>query len=246
MAAAVHLVHICSSSISNTSVAERLMLRDLIFFSSPLCHFLHHYLPVLWRPFSMTIYTSVEIALNFDFSLNVLLSSCLCLDITRLWFPSTRRFTGTKCFPSCRCMHLHWLFVSKWDSSALLKPLKTLKKTTSMPVITFLFYFHQSELKNLNLMQAATCWIGGHHFSFQSKALQNRCYHLLPLFLPPEIAPMKSPPAHEIHPSIYLPSDHLLRPDLARSPWGDAWGLEAIFLLMELQSKPDLMILPCK
>lgn len=64
--------------------------------------------------------------------------------------------------------------------------------------------------------------------------------------LPPQIAPMESPPAHEIHPPINLPSDHLLRPDLARSPWGDAWGLEAIFLLMELQGKPDLMILPCK
>lgn len=178
MAAAVHLVHICSSYISNTSVAGRLMLRDLIFFSSPLCHFLHPYLPFLWRPFSMTIHTSVEIALNFDFSLNVLLSSCLCLDVTCLWFPSTRRFSGTKCFHSCRCMQLHWLCVSKWRS-ALLKPLK---KTISLPVITFLSYFLQSELKNLHLMQAATCWIGGRHFSFQSKALQNRCYHLPPLF----------------------------------------------------------------
>lgn len=126
---------------------------------------------------------------------------------------------------------------------SFVKTTKTLKETASMPVITFLFYSHQYELTNLHLMQAATCWIGGRHFSFQSKtdAIIYRHYSL-----PPEIAPMESPPAHEIHPPIYLPSDHLLRPDLARSPWGDAWGLEAIFLLMELQGKPDLMILPCK
>lgn len=241
MAAAVHLVHICSSYISNTSGAGRLMLRDLIFFSPPLCHFLHPYCPILWCPFSMTIHTSVEIALNFDFSLNVILSSFLCLDITRLWFPATRRFTRTKCFPSCGCMHLRWLFVSKWDSSALLKPLKTLKKTASMPVIIFLFYLRQSELTNLHLMQAATCCSHSRAKRCKTDAIIYRHYSS-----PPEIAPTESPPAHEIHPPINLPSDHLLRPDLARSPWGDAWGLEAIFLLMELQGKPDLMILPCK
>lgn len=37
--------------------------------------------------FSMTIHTSVEIALHFDFSQNGLLSSCLCLDPIRPSFP---------------------------------------------------------------------------------------------------------------------------------------------------------------
>lgn len=181
MAAAVHLVHICSSYISNTSVAGRLMLRDLIFFSSPLSF------PTSISSHPLTPILDDNSHFSGDCSKFRFQPKCAFKQL-----PMSGRHSSLislhpsvnwdKMFSFMR-MHAPSLAVClKVRLISFVKTTKTLKMTASMPVITFLFYLHQFELTDSHLMQAATCWIGGRHFSFQSKALQNRCYHLPPLF----------------------------------------------------------------
>ena len=101
------------------------------FFFSPSCHFSPPSLFALSFDafFSMTIHTSVEIALHFDFSQNGLLSSCLCLDPILPSFPCFFFFflfcfffflSHIKCFLLCEHMHSYYvaLFVSKWSLSS--------------------------------------------------------------------------------------------------------------------------------
>lgn len=85
MDAVVHLPRFCSSYISSAGIARRLLLGACFF---PPCHFTPPSHSPLWCLFSMAIHTSVEIAVNFDFSQNALLSSYLFLDTICLSYPS--------------------------------------------------------------------------------------------------------------------------------------------------------------